>query len=788
MLYDLYNFDIIHYLPKNMTDSGLIVSFGGSSVPLVSLAASYYIDTSGSTTENDICQREKTFSQNLCDHVRADKIFRWDSTSSQVSSISAIVGNRMGGTDPCCFVSLIGKPDCMVIVTDGQIGTGTMDRFKTAMYGKVGTIPIIVILTVPSLDVQINQLAGVDLSISDPFLSLSNDVIIVITSGTTSRTLMSKGCFDIFEVAGLEPTTVVSSLPLFDMSMLKLVCVTGGVPSNLIKLRGIDGYVDLNVLYTLNDIPVSVITGLCDRACIPKMNLDVLHRQLTTMLQHYRQNPELDAIRQELFTIATSSDAGSDRHKELIATYEEVRKRKFTPESSDKVKAITDLLTLIADYKRDSTSIAFGSNRANRAIVFDDSQLMYLGECVRIECPILMSDGDACILLKAPVRPDYISEFTSDYAMEAPFEFGTWLTDLVTPGMYCHNMASNVTQNPYTRESVIGFLPLSTNPSVIMKHMSKLFGGNREMWHFVRGYIAMLTCLYEKDWANKDAIMTCLQGLFLNYNSTLDLKGGSDKVPIKNSFEHVLSNYSTCLRDRTYNDVLTIIKIAKLVMPGFAFSEDRIVGMISVVREFQTLLDLHKSATDMLNHVMTVDNLGHYVSYVGGIKGVIAQLLWNDVNGDYKLLKLQLAIDKSLTDRRFGRLLRCAFNGEPFDDSVLECKLAEPTGVHFGAETYTGPSMFGILPKCVCTFCGATFTTSQEKFLHLRAELGPYFFNGHLAVYHAVSDLGKLASVEDLFRCAKRQLYAMYGSRAKFLHTQRCKTRLLQFIATMTAS
>ena len=159
--------------------------------------------------------------------------------------------------------------------------------------------------------------------------------------------------------------------------------------------------------------------------------------------------------------------------------------------------------------------------------------------------------------------------------------------------------------------------------------------------------------------------------------------------------------------------------------------------------------------------------------------------MWNDDKGDYRLLRLQLAVNKALTDPTFGPLLQRALNGESFnkkEDAVLECSLPEPKGDHFGEDAHGEWTKDG-KPELTCTHCGHSFSTSKEKFVHLKKKMGDHFFNAHRAVKHAVIELGKQASDKDIFISAKRRLYKQYGERAKYLHTQRTKDRMLYFIA-----
>jgi hypothetical protein len=498
------------------------------------------------------------------------------------------------------------------------------------------------------------------------------------------------------------------------------------------------------------------------------------------------ENTLLQSVRDQLSEIGTTDRAGTQEHKDLITRYNLIRSQKNTDTNKETLRVIGNFLKMIADYRFNNTSIVLGSNRANRAVIFDSEDLDNFGTCVQIECPIMMDTGTACILLKAPENADFLVNFTSDYAMESPFEFGTWMVNLLTPGIFCHDIAKDMDTNPYSRQEVLGFIPLSEDPVVIMKHMSKLFGGNRELWHMVRGYISMMVHACEKEWMDEKIILPYMAKLFANYNATIDLKGGSKKVSLDKALANVLKNYSVCLRDRTPNDVRAIILIVEKVLPECKFNKKKINGMIHVVEVFLRLLNLHKKNENMTKYVMDVDDYEHYVRYKGGIEGLIAQIFWRDVNGEYRKLKLQIAIDKALNHKKFGVELRKAFIGEIIDDSVLEIALPEPVGLHVKDEKYGKWTPDGI-SELICTFCGQEFRDTMHKLNHIRSELGQHYYNGHLAVKHAISELGIDASERDLFIKAKKLLYSRYGPKSGFLYTQRCKYRLISFITKFKA-
>jgi hypothetical protein len=123
---------------------------------------------------------------------------------------------------------------------------------------------------------------------------------------------------------------------------------------------------------------------------------------------------------------------------------------------------------------------------------------------------------------------------------------------------------------------------------------------------------------------------------------------------------------------------------------------------------------------------MEMDEYEHYVTYKKGLEGLIAQILWYDREGEYKLLKLQMAVDKALSDKHFGKELKKVFNGEiNFDENKLECALPEPSGTHFNdlnKEKYCSeiyPNGF-IFPDTICIYCEQEFENTNDKFKHLK--------------------------------------------------------------------
>ena len=124
--------------------------------------------------------------------------------------------------------------------------------------------------------------------------------------------------------------------------------------------------------------------------------------------------------------------------------------------------------------------------------------LRNLGKCSQIVFDPHYS-GRRLYSTQGAYRRKVIEKYTKDYTINAPFKLGTWLTSLITPGVYVFELASTLKEHPSTCEPVLGFLPLSEKLRVVMMHMSKLFGGNRTMWHLLRAFISLLVHACDKE-------------------------------------------------------------------------------------------------------------------------------------------------------------------------------------------------------------------------------------------------------------------------------------------------
>ena len=138
------------------------------------------------------------------------------------------------------------------------------------------------------------------------------------------------------------------------------------------------------------------------------------------------------------------------------------------------------MLTFIINYcsykLAESSNLLVMRNDFQSAPLSELTAEYYLDTSGSTSGAVLTYERESAILLSRIIHPSLVVTWNSsgDYAMEAPFEFGTWLTPLLllaTHIISCYEIASTIQENEYTREQVLRFLSLSEEPRVVMMHL-----------------------------------------------------------------------------------------------------------------------------------------------------------------------------------------------------------------------------------------------------------------------------------------------------------------------------
>jgi len=508
-------------------------------------------------------------------------------------------------------------------------------------------------------------------------------------------------------------------------------------------------------------------------------------------------------------------------------------------------------LSNIVAYESDKTSLTLGSNRANRAKTITNDELAEIGDCIQIEeCPIFLQKGDACILLKAPTRsfediqrniqnlasaslkptnndnndddnmdkksqsssnveqetelivPTYEGQdlapySTSDFFMENPFCFGTFLSSALTPGVYCYDFGCEAKRNPMTREVILGAVPLSKDPLILLRHLANLFTARKELWHLVRGYVSMVahhlkTVNWAKEGEEANLLKAHVEEILQNYPTNDNLKGETEtskKVPLRDAIKNVLTNIEL-LRDRTPDDINAITEIADVFLPDFKYDKTAVLALAQFMGTFQSLLAKHKLNESMFEIMFDVDAFGHFKAMRKDTAALIARLFYLHNNSHlYRGRKLQDALDQAMLDPVVGDFIRSTLKHgfppkEAFEFMDIMDEPDAEKNPHFGPETCGEWTKEG-RPSGICVYCGFTSDEGEVMTRHFVDNFGAYFFPGLRAVNLAFAHFRALKQQPnrgELYTFALNVLKRRLGELNPLLHTQYVKKRLLFFI------
>jgi hypothetical protein len=403
------------------------------------------------------------------------------------------------------------------------------------------------------------------------------------------------------------------------------------------------------------------------------------------------------------------------------------------------------------------------------------------------------------------------------------------LVDFLTPGIFSEEFASQATIHPLTRESIIGYIPLVTNPKILMAHMSKYFSGNKALVQLVLYYISMITFAidrfnYLKDHESlfkKQLLQLCDH--FKSYKILSDYTVTSPnltekKVPLNECFEYILSDegIQLVLRNRFPSDTKAIMKITDWLFPEIIYSKDKIIGLTNVLENFGFMFNKLKAKESLIPYLMITDNeYNHYVSPKNDLKSLIARIFWynHDSNVNYANLKFQQALNYALNDSRYGSFLQKALLNESFyDPTCFEIAANEPNDesnihFHFTEEMAFHLQTKSFFPNDCCICCKQKFNDSSELYHHLQIELGQYFMTTQRKVTEAILQAMNVdvnheyksytifrdevrpsqncpltLSRSELFLSVKKKLEQKWGKHAPTLYTQYCKKSILFYL------
>eukprot|EP00753_Platysulcus_tardus_P019226 PLAT7075.1.p1 GENE.PLAT7075.1~~PLAT7075.1.p1 ORF type:complete len:826 (+),score=438.94 PLAT7075.1:689-3166(+) len=806
--------------------------------PLSALPATFAIDVSGSTSGSIALAQLKSAFGFKAAGAAVDKVIAWSTCARVYRALKEFPSG--GGTAPTCFTPMIKRDsNLLLLYTDGLISrAGEADAFVQKMQACEQSFPVVVVLTlrptydlydtVKSLEKQVNM------TIPNGVLGASEDVAVLVNVGGDHRLLMCKGIFTDLGCPELTADMVLAALPAVEQAelmALPYIC-RARLPDGYLRAGGVSGAISLDALYAADsDTPhlAAVCHALCKRTYLPALDIVRLRGMLLRVSKTMcAEQPAIDALYERIFELSARGGSGSEEHRALLAERAALLADAAdaaggaggagggavaAAESVEQLRAaaapklrqvVPRFLTLLAEYEKDKASFVLGSNRATRAAVIGADAFDDVGDCFEVECPILLDDEPACVLLQQPsatyeqfgAPPGCTSlqvAATSDLCQEAPFNCGALLSSALTPGLFGLTFAREAREHPHTRARIIGFIPLSRQPEVVMRHMSKAFGASRVLWHFVRAYVAAVaTAAAEHEWLHP-LLLEQVRVIMDDYPVTRDLRGGADKVPLSDAIRHVLT-HPAALRHRIQPDVTAIMAIAEQAMPAFHFDRRAIAALSQFMSTFANLLCLHKAGEDLRAYIYDVDELGHFAGQHSDLRALIALVLYRrQLAGDccYKGCKLQMAVEMALDARHESdaALLLAAMQGRPF--TVPAIAAAEPEGEHYAIPAPFDEWTAAGRSKARCAYCGLHFPADDRTAItgHMRVAAAGYLYNGHR---YLMSEMAHRDSRGDsdaaIFRRIKQRLFKRHGALYAPLHTQHCKQLLLYMIRSYRAA
>ena len=775
-------------------------------VPLKDMHFAYAIDTSGSTSRVEPirrkrilqCQRESA--ELMSNYLPIGQVISWHNRAS-ISSLDNLTST--GLTIPSTFVPLIfPNAQGIIVYTDGLIYDEEVEHFsETLLQANFRKLPTVIVFT-PTIDSGLHLGTAletlerqINMSIPRALSKVTHHVLVLFNLPDGHRLFSATGCFASSFLSpnlNTEDTAKLKDLP----------------PVNLEKLletewvhRNDEGHLDLGSLGMLNlerfyqteaVPPLDIILQLSNQVYFAQQQVDLtrLENAVVYWLREVQRDPELESLQNEIAALVAEGHVGSQTLKDKVAAYHNLRLQHRTEQKREVARKLNQLHRAIIDYRSGSHSFQLGSNRANRALTISEDDVNNLDGCVTIECPIACCDDIACLLVRTPDNHNGLLEYcTSNWSMEAPFHFGETLASEFTPQLIGKTVASLMTTNPYTRESVSGYIPLTSNPRTAMAYMSCQFGAKKVLWHFTRAYLGLMVHGVQNwNWLPKSEVVEHLRKLASKYYATKDLRGGTEKVPLEEALKYVVTSYWMCLRRRFPNDIRTIVKIVDTLYPDYAYPREKILRMASIMEAFSRILRHYKEGEDMKQYIFecSKDEFLHPVGERQDIDALIARIIWHD-DPRYQYKSFESALYDALQHPVYGDELRNAFSStHDLSKPKYQLIAEEPTGEHFENEERYGKWDGDVRPHDVCVYCGYQFETKEQLYSHLKTVYGKYMFNGIKGVKQAIRQCGSAASQPDIFSAAMKYLYKKYGEKYPVLHTQYAKRRILLFIQKVT--
>lgn len=820
---------------------------------LVSKKPYVFIDNSQSTSYGHILYNECKCANELAAVFSGEpRFFTWGTACRPVAAIAVkntVAGFRQGlssagGTSPACIVSQlpISMEDCLFLFTDGEVFENDFALFNSAL-GSTNTItvntPVVcVLVTEYGLDETLERIGKtVNMSVPLALMEIAASALVILNHRGGYTVLYSKGAFaTVFR----QPEVLEKTRAIRDYPTTSLLDIAGGLGKVFITRCPVghvlfaDGFSLEKGSIKLAECSISRVQELTNPIMLAQLGTDhvqALVQEGAKELASAQYSNTNSERRRLLLGKLVVLKRGTVEHQSVLDEFKALdRECSISRDLIERQKVLSGFMEMASEFLKDRFGLAFGSNRAIRAGLCDVSVLvgtnidaygLPMDEDHHWECPLLLDNvSTRCILIGMPEdKTKLLTICTSDVSMEAPFALGQYLAKtLAMPGMVSRQAAEVLVENPFTRQPIMGYLPLTSNVKVATASMSKLFGENKELLHFVRAYVAMVLRLSINPYWSEDernALVQTANQISEHYSVIRTLKGQpvvgppEPYVPLADALVYVMHNQAH-LTTRTPEDVLTITKMVSTT--GFTATAKVSSMQVTVARAmahtFQCIQVLRRRLNDsplsslvaIVDLAMTLDDDGWYAGAEHTLQTLVAQLVLMRVlhqdsiryvkinkNAQVFVWLKDTPVPMSLSEHQ--KLLQDYLNGtvasiaESERAKCLDLKQPDPVGSHFAMDIL--PPAYSDTEMRTCSFCGGAFTGS-ELFEHLQANMGEYFFKGRRTVRSLVES--GYTNKQEIMKKAFKNLMVVYGPRAKFLYADWTKSRMSALVDMFLAS
>jgi hypothetical protein len=835
---DLDAYELLQCIAKNSISDSSAMKFGCKPV-------SVWVDVSGSTSGLFHGSSINVF-QGMINNITkylgsfSPRYYAWSDGLKDYGNDVKAIKLLGGGTDLSVVFKIPGAFSSKyhhIIYTDGEISQYVVDNFVRASNGISVDMIVVILVVTDDRKTLLEHQRSVNMSVVEPLMRLTSHLVVCITGReNVLHVLLKQGCPNV-PAASYTDNTKLHELPPFDFGMMTDLAI---IPSNVVILED-NTYFNLDILSDIKasaELPADLFQKLMYRSIVPKLNRQAISDILKfVQVQQHKAQLEIDAkALADAQALAEQNAIGSaeitasiasiepasmtvDDLRNVIMTRIKNKKNSLLKKKKDDVSsplcgvitALQNLLAAISAYSANTASFTVtGSNRANAAAEFDSIAFINAfqsDECAylpQIECNIMLTPLCCAILLNYDVDDvAFIKKFTSDEAMQNPFEYGAMLANYVTPGVFSgcaiEGLIATHSGHPLTRQPISeSYLPLTHNLEVIKAHMAQFFAGGKNLHHLIFAYIGALSqlCKIEMYASHHDMICSIIStisnGSYRTYADLSQIVTSHGKVSITDAFTISSTQTNACayFMAHSYMNSKIFVDIAFILSAGRKHLQAQ-EQLYMHRRALETVNYFRKMFYQLKSHEM------HIIDYRFNLDASCMLAFELYTNRDQY-------ISKTLSDAwryfvqnksKYSRSVQTFITSDQFNIDCIKC-LPPSTSIHDGnIQELMIRKGYTQLPHDICIYCDEKFPyangTADQVSQHIREKTKGYYIPAHLYTRKILRSM--IAKNDDITAhsvliAVYSYLYTKFGTDDPRINGRTLYTDIVSFIAILIAS